>query len=122
MKYRLRSLMKFSIRDLMWITAVVALLLVWWTERLRLQRENWRLIRENRNLEIQVSDEQNAHKAASAQRQGYQELHSEAVGETKRLKHIIDEMEMMKRNTALPTSQAPAPIPPNFQSGPDNYP
>jgi hypothetical protein len=33
MKYSLRSLMTFSIRDLFWFTIVVALAVGWWVER-----------------------------------------------------------------------------------------
>jgi hypothetical protein len=32
MKYSLRNLMKFSIRDLFWLTVVVALAVAWWVE------------------------------------------------------------------------------------------
>ena len=39
MKYSLRSLMTFSIRDLFWITVVAALVLAWWVDRNRLSRE-----------------------------------------------------------------------------------
>lgn len=35
MKFSLRSLMKFSIRDLFWLTMVVALAIGWWLERQR---------------------------------------------------------------------------------------
>jgi hypothetical protein len=35
MKYSLRSLMRFSIRDLFWITVAVAILLAWWVEHRR---------------------------------------------------------------------------------------
>jgi hypothetical protein len=38
MKYSLRSLMRFSIRDLLWITVVVAILLAWWVDH----REEYR--------------------------------------------------------------------------------
>jgi hypothetical protein len=86
MKYSLRSLMTFSIRDIALVTVIVAMALLWWTERSRLQRENWRLTRENDALKAQYSDEYNLRWAAS----------QEAVG----LREIL-------RN-----SQAPAPIPP----------
>src|SRR5436190_21175236 len=36
MKYSLRSLMRFSIRDLVWLTVVVALAVAWWADRRRL--------------------------------------------------------------------------------------
>jgi hypothetical protein len=39
MKYSLRSLMTFSIRDLFWLMAVVALVLGWWVDRSRLATE-----------------------------------------------------------------------------------
>ena len=99
MKYSLRSLMTFSIRDLFWLTAVVALALLWWTERSRLQHENWRLIRENSVLKVQYHDEHNHRLAASAEAKGRRELHAE----------IVEEMKQLKRNAAAPTSQAPAP-------------
>jgi len=38
MKYSLRSLMTFSIRDLVWLTVVVALGVGWWIERTRAER------------------------------------------------------------------------------------
>ena len=87
MKYSLRSLMTFSIRGLALVTVIVALALLWWTERSRLQRENWRLTRENDALKARYSGEYNLRWAAS----------QEAVG----LREIL-------RN-----SQAPTPNPPN---------
>ena len=39
MKYSLRSLMKFSIRDLLFVTVIVAILAAWWVDRQRLIRE-----------------------------------------------------------------------------------
>jgi len=39
MKYSLRSLMTFSLRDLFWITVVVALALAWWVDRRGIQKE-----------------------------------------------------------------------------------
>jgi hypothetical protein len=38
MKYSLRSLMTFSIRDLFWVTVVVALTIGWWLERQRAEQ------------------------------------------------------------------------------------
>ena len=38
MKYSLRSLMRFSIRDLFWLTIVIALVVGWWLDRSRLYR------------------------------------------------------------------------------------
>jgi hypothetical protein len=43
MRYSLRSLMTFSIRDLLWLTVVVAVLAAWWIDRLRLAAEIDRL-------------------------------------------------------------------------------
>jgi hypothetical protein len=40
MKYSLRSLIRFSLRDLFWITVAVALVLAWWVDRSRLEAEN----------------------------------------------------------------------------------
>ena len=39
MKYSLRSLMTFSIRDLLWLTIVVALIGGWWVGHRRLREE-----------------------------------------------------------------------------------
>ena len=38
MKYSLRNLVTFSIRDLVWLTVVVALGVGWWIERTRAER------------------------------------------------------------------------------------
>ncbi len=39
MKYSLRSLMTFSIRDLFWLTVVVALAVAWWLDRSSSRKE-----------------------------------------------------------------------------------
>jgi hypothetical protein len=39
MKYSLRSLMTFSIRDLLWLMVVVGLGLAWWIDRRGIQRD-----------------------------------------------------------------------------------
>lgn len=43
MKYSLRSLMRFSLRDLFWITVVVALVLGWWLDHSKNQHLGRRL-------------------------------------------------------------------------------
>jgi hypothetical protein len=37
MKYSLRSLMRFSLRDLFWFTVVVAMGVAWWMDRSKLE-------------------------------------------------------------------------------------
>jgi hypothetical protein len=39
MQYSLRSLMKFSIRDLLWLLTLAAVLTTWWVDRSRLAQE-----------------------------------------------------------------------------------
>ena len=39
MKYSLRSLMRFSIRDLLWLLTLAAVLTIWWVDRNRLAQE-----------------------------------------------------------------------------------
>jgi hypothetical protein len=95
--------MKFSIRDLLLVTVIVALALLWWTERSRLQRENRRLMRENDVLKVRYSDEHNQYLAASAETRMRRLLHEEIAEENKRL----------RRDAILHTSSAPAPNPPN---------
>jgi hypothetical protein len=43
MKYSLRSLMTFSIRDLLLVTVIVAILVAWWGDRSKLADEVRRL-------------------------------------------------------------------------------
>lgn len=53
MKYSLRSLMRFSIRDLFWLTVVVALAVAWFVER----RSAADLSVERRRLAAELSKE-----------------------------------------------------------------
>jgi len=41
--------MKFSIRDLIWLTVVVALVVVWWLDRSSLSRANAQLKQQRRD-------------------------------------------------------------------------
>jgi hypothetical protein len=103
MKFNLRSLIRFSIRDLMLLTVIVGLAAWWWTERSRLQRENWRLIRENDVLNVKYLDEHNRMLAASAEAKMRRVLHAE----------IATEMEQMKRNAILSDSLPSPSNPPS---------
>jgi hypothetical protein len=91
--------MKFSIRDLLLATVIVALVLGWWVERSRLQWENKVLIRDNALLKVQWSDEKNAHAAASAMYRGFQEQNTE----------LADEIRRLRLNARMPSPSAPAP-------------
>jgi hypothetical protein len=46
MKYSLRSLMRFSIRDLALVTVIVAMVLGWWVDRWRLRAEAVKLAKD----------------------------------------------------------------------------
>ena len=67
----------FSIRDLMWLTVLVALVLGGWVEGSRLQRENWRLTRENAALQVNFQDEHDRRLAASSEAKLRRELEME---------------------------------------------
>jgi len=94
MKYSLRSLMTFSIRDMFWLTVVVALAIGWWLERQR-------------------ADE------AAKEAESSQSL-SDALTEQLKNKNPAASIEITVNGRAsttstgygLPTSQAPAPNPP----------
>jgi cell division protein FtsB len=84
MKYSLRSLMRFSIRDLFWIIALAAVLTAWWLDRRQLSQ-----VIEKQNLEAQ---EVRAEIVA---------LHANVTAEAKAFFN------------SLPTSSAPATNAPN---------
>jgi hypothetical protein len=48
--------MKFSIRDLLWLTVAVALVAGWWVDRLRLSAENKAVEAEKQNAEKDALD------------------------------------------------------------------
>ncbi len=87
MKYSLRSLMRFSIRDLFWITIVVALAVAWWVERSRLADKEIEFMRLNIKLMREQSGERLLRERLEAVEQ-----------------RLIKELDS-------PTSQAPAPNP-----------
>jgi hypothetical protein len=85
MKYSLRSVMTFSIRDLVWLTVVVALGVGWWIERTRAERLA---------KEAEVTDA------------------TEAII-LRHVKKVEEEnAQLWSKFAEMPSSSAPAPIPP----------
>jgi hypothetical protein len=94
--------MKFTIRDLFLVTVIVALAVTWLVERSRLQRENWRLIRENDAFKVQAQDEHNMYLAASAGTRMRRVLDAELRSEINRLEEKV-------RNSQAPAPNQPKP-------------
>jgi len=82
MKYSLRSLIRFSIRDLFWLLTSAAVLTTWWVDRSRLAQE----------IESQKRE----------QLEEAKRMYKEAVRMTAEAQAVIN---------SLPTSSAPAPNP-----------
>ena len=57
MKYSLRSLMRFSLRDLFWLTVVVALGVAWWVDRWRLASDHQHKVEKLTNRIIAMENE-----------------------------------------------------------------
>lgn len=107
MKYSLRSLMTFSIRDLLWLMVVAAILTAWWLDHRRwvpadlTEREAERLQIENKLLRSSIDriDQQLPEHGLQLEEFRYRPI----MGGP----HYV-ELQVVP----LPTSSAPAPIPP----------
>lgn len=101
MKYSLRSLMQFSIRDLFWLTVVVTLAVGWWAGNRRIAEENSRL---KEKVEPLIRAQKEAEARFNALREtlesGGFKVHWEQKGDD--LKIAIE----------LPNPSTPAPNPP----------
>ena len=116
MKYSLRSLMTFSIRDLFWVTVVVALAVAWWLDRSSSRKEMQRVqlhlaLEEDSNklLKSVVKAHDDAAKA-QADLATYMDEVNRAV-EAGRAYRRLDAPEGNLLGP-LPNSSAPAPNPP----------
>jgi len=112
MKYSLRSLMTFSIRDLFWLTVVVALVLAWWVDRRRLTRE----IREYEIIEMPnprgVSGPGQPLKEWRQERKEWKEADERLERELNAMTPAQAEQRVRELFGDLPTSPAAAPNPP----------
>jgi hypothetical protein len=119
MKYSLRSLMQFSLRDLFWITVVVAMGVAWWMDRLNSHKElqgvQLRLALEednNKFLKIRAKDlaDHNARIDAALKEHVKMDAIFMAAAEEK-LKKAREAYNKLAQ-PPLPDSSAPAPNPP----------
>ena len=103
MKYSLRSLMKFSIRDLIWITVVVSLALGWWVDR-----GQYRQYRDSAAILTQLVEELEK-RGVSVSRVGD---HTVVVGPDSAMALPPIGNPTVSTAPTPPNSQAPAPNPP----------
>jgi hypothetical protein len=89
MKYSLRSLMTFSIRDLLWLTVVVAVFGAWYVDRQNLWSQNER-------IEMKARADEMKHATQLDLMERY-------------LRKVQASYEA---DSTMPTSRAPAPNPP----------
>ena len=98
MKYSLRSLMRFSIRDIALATVIVALMLGWWMERVSMKKEIETLKWESEGFRDVLK------------RDGY-EITNDGI--EMRIDRTGGDFYIRARpSPSLPTSSSPAPNPP----------
>ena len=114
MKYSLRSLMTFSIRDLFGLTVVVALVVAWWLDRSRSHEEL-----RNVQFRLSLAEESNELLRSIAKSKADRAELSAAYEKDLKAAREADMRDMSYRVDAgnllgppLPNSQAPTPNPP----------
>ena len=119
MKYSLRSLMTFSIRDLFWLTVVIALVVAWWIDRNRATEEARLLSEQASEAERRLDHERTFITGMLKAKSNY--FHKS--GKTLHLKWTpgqsqppadwwLDELAAEAATANMPNSSAPAPNPP----------
>ena len=110
MKYSLRSLMRFSLRDLFWLTAVAAIVLGWWLEHRAFRRldADFKVMRDELNRARKVIQ-------TKARFDSYRGNPSRIISTDENGKTTIQDLpppEPLELVPPLLNSSAPAPIPP----------
>jgi hypothetical protein len=107
MKYSLRSLMTFSIRDLLWLTVVVALGVGWWVARQQafvLSKKFDAFEKDNTNLRVLADS---AAKERDIWKRATEGLQQGLLDQAEARKE-----ELRRKYEAVLNSSAPAPNPP----------
>ncbi|MGI8980698.1 MAG: hypothetical protein ACR2FY_15840 [Pirellulaceae bacterium] len=104
--------MKFSIRDLLLVTVIVALAVAWWVDRSRLTGE----IRDYENIEMPTRRGESGPgmtvKEWRQQQKEWREFEERLERELNAMPEAEREQKMRELFGSLPNSQAPTPKPP----------